>query len=77
MIVRVVFLVIIMVQFIANMYLISVIENMEEENKLYFKKLRREYDLRIEELKKDVELRDEILEGRINMYNNLRGKKYE
>ena len=64
MIIRAVFLAVIGIQLLVNMYLLNVIENQEEENKQYFRKLRRDYDIKLEELKKDIEVRDEIIEGR-------------
>lgn len=64
MIIRAVFLAVIGIQLLVNMYLLNVIENQEEENKQYFRKLRRDYDIKLEELKKDIEIRDEIIEGK-------------
>lgn len=70
MILKVIFLAIISVQFFINMYLFSIIEHQEEENEKYFKKLRRDYDIKLEELKKDIEVRDEIIEA--STYNKVR-----
>lgn len=71
---KVILIVVVGIQFLVNMYLISIIESMENENEQYFKKLRRDYDVKMDELKKDIELRDEIIEGK--MYNRMRGSKH-
>lgn len=70
MILKVIFLAIISIQFFINMYLFSIIEHQEEENAKYFKKLRKDYDIKLEELKKDIEVRDEIIEA--SAYNKVR-----
>lgn len=71
---KVILIVVVGIQFLVNMYLISIIESMENENEQYFKKLRRDYDVKMDELKKDIELRDEIIEGK--MYSRMRGSKH-
>ena len=38
------------------------IEYERNQNDIYFQKLRKEYDIQIQQLKNDVEVRDEILE---------------
>ena len=55
---------IIIIQIFVIGFLIDNYNQLETDNKKYYKKLRREYDIKIEELKKDVAIRDEIIEGR-------------
>lgn len=38
-------------------------ETERKENERHYNKLRREYDIRIEELKKDLDVRDDIING--------------
>lgn len=39
------------------------IEYERNQNDIYFQKLRKEYDIQIQQLKNDVEVRDEIIES--------------
>lgn len=38
-------------------------EEERKENERHYRNLRREYDIRIEELKKDLDVRDDIING--------------
>lgn len=63
MIIRIAMVIIIIIQALVNLYLSYEVERNDEHNQEYFDILRRDYDIKVEELKKDIELRDEIIEG--------------
>ena len=64
MILTIVLLAIIVIQVFVIGVLIDNYNQLEKDNKRYFNKLRREYDIKIDELKQDISVRDEIIEGR-------------
>lgn len=60
MIFNIVLLGIILVQSLLIWYLITVIDKNEEEHQKYFNELRRDYDIRIENMRLDYETENEI-----------------
>lgn len=66
----IVLVIIIMVLLICGYALLGKIEKERDEAKEYFKKLRREYDIRIEEYKEDIAARDQIISSYRSMLVN-------
>lgn len=54
---------VIVVQLFVMAILLDGWETERKENEKYYHKLRRTYDIQIEELKKDIALRDDIING--------------
>lgn len=47
----------------AGYVMFDTIEFERNQNDVYYKKLRQEYDIQVQQLKNDVEVRDEIIES--------------
>lgn len=54
---------VILIQIIVIGILIDEWNKLEKENKEYFKKIRREYDIKVEGYREDIAARDEIING--------------
>lgn len=54
-------MVIIIIEMIINSVLLDRIEKERDENKKYYTKLRREYDMRLEQYREDIAVRDQII----------------
>ncbi len=58
---------VILIQIVVIGILIDEWNHLEKDNKEYFKKIRREYDIKVEGYREDIAARDEIINGYRNM----------
>lgn len=54
---------VILIQIVVIGILIDEWNHLEKDNKEYFKKIRREYDIKVEGYREDIAARDEIING--------------
>ena len=64
---------VILIQIVVIGILIDEWNHLEKYNKEYFKKIRREYDIKVEGYREDIAARDEIINGYRNMLKDKVG----